>query len=555
MNHGKLNKGLNSSFITLILKTLNPITFKEYCPISLNNTLYKIFAKQMANRLKTVIFKVISDHQSTFVQGYQITDGIISTTLEFPMKRGLCQGDPLSPFLFIMVIETLHLSLAKAKSLGLFRGISITSSTSSLSHLLFAYDTIIIMCADTQGTLNLKWILQYFEFALGLHINIQKSSIYLVGILNSLGNELSVLLLCEVGSLSFSYLGIPLEANPKRASTRDPIINKFKKKLALWQTKYLSLIGNGETIFFWSNKWIEDIPLTFKFPRLFFLAIDKDMRVIDACQNGLWSINFRRELYSWEKEDFNLILNSLSSISLVPSIDDMLVWTHDSKSSFSIKTLCSLLDSTSDSNTFSSLHVGFISPLINFVVCGVAKSRNAVCTSFSFVHLVEKFRDMFLNGGESLGALLAAYPLSYKLGKCAMTQSSTLRYGMASKFLFLIKLRSMFWIRACEGVDAIDNLRWWTDPRLSLRRRTSQHHSGGTSWSPPPTSEFKFNVDGLAKVSLFFYPLDLHDTNFAELMAILKALRLFSATPYASSPLIIESDSRIALSWINSVEQ
>ncbi|EOX92975.1 Uncharacterized protein TCM_001832 [Theobroma cacao] len=92
--------------------------------------------------------------------------------------------------------------------------------------------------------------------------------------------------------------------------------------------------------------------------------------------------------------------------------------------------------------------------------------------------------------------------------------------------------------------------------------------------SPPPTGEFKFNVDNSAKgkpgpvgcngvlrdsnghvVGLFFCLIGLHDSNIAELMAILKALKLFAASPYTSSPLIIESDSRVALSWVNSVEK
>ncbi|WRX28906.1 Ribonuclease H domain - like 10 [Theobroma cacao] len=131
----------------------------------------------------------------------------------------------------------------------------------------------------------------------------------------------------------------------------------------------------------------------------------------------------------------------------------------------------------------------------------------------------------------------------------------------------------MFWIQASEGVEAIDDMGWWIDPRLSSRRKAPHHHQVGTSWSPPPTGEFKFNVNSSAKgklglagcggvlqdsdgnvVGLFFYPIGLHDSNFAELMAILKALKLFAATPYTSSPLIIEFDSRVALSWVNSVE-
>ncbi|EOY12946.1 Uncharacterized protein TCM_031451 [Theobroma cacao] len=301
---------------------------------------------------------------------------------------------------------------------------------------------------------------------------------------------------------------------------------------------------------------------------LFSLAVDKDMIVLDTCQNGLWSINFRCELYNWEKEDLDQILNSLSSISLVPLRDDKLSRRMILKPLFQSKFFArcwipQVIPTRSGFTPFgnwlfpqrsnasygwrsltlslrksSSLHMESISPPTNFVVCGVAKLRSAVRTSFSPTCSVGEFGDMFLNGGESLGVLRVLYPLLSKLGM----------------------------IQASEGVEAIDDMGWWTDPRLSSKRKAPHHHQVGTSWSPPPTGEFKFNVDSSAKgrpglagcggvlqdsdgnvVGLFFYPIGLHDSNFAELMAILKALKFFAATPYTSSPLIIEFDSRVAL--------
>ncbi|EOY20792.1 Uncharacterized protein TCM_012134 [Theobroma cacao] len=242
---------------------------------------------------------------------------------------------------------------------------------------------------------------------------------------------------------------------------------------------YRWIVGNGETICFWFDKWIDDIPLASKFPRLFSLAVDKDMRVLDACQNGLWSINFRRVLYSWEKEDLDRILNSLSSVSLVPLRDDKLVtptqsgftpfgnWFFPQRSNASY----GWRSSTLSLRKSSSLYVESISPPTSIVVCGVAKLRSVVRTSFSPAHSVGEFGDMFLNGGGSLGVLCVLYPLLCKLGK----------------------------IRASEGVDAIDDLEWWTDPCLSSKRKAPHHHHVGTSWSPPPTGEFKFNVNGSAK--------------------------------------------------------
>jgi len=75
--NGKLARGINTTFIALIPKVDSPQRLNDFRPISLVGSLYKILSKVLANRLRMVIGKVISDTQFAFVKDRQILDGIL----------------------------------------------------------------------------------------------------------------------------------------------------------------------------------------------------------------------------------------------------------------------------------------------------------------------------------------------------------------------------------------------------------------------------------------------------------------------------------------------
>ncbi|GKE62327.1 putative RNA-directed DNA polymerase, eukaryota, reverse transcriptase zinc-binding domain protein, partial [Tanacetum coccineum] len=67
-----------------------------------------------------------------------------SPTAEFDLHRVLRQGDPLSPFLFILAMEGLHALSCKAEVLGLFKGASFGRDNVIVSHLMYADDVIFL---------------------------------------------------------------------------------------------------------------------------------------------------------------------------------------------------------------------------------------------------------------------------------------------------------------------------------------------------------------------------------------------------------------------------
>ena len=77
LNSGTLPHPINHTFITLISKTNNPEYVRQYRQISLYNVLYKIFSKVLANRLKNILSKIMTEHQSSFTKHRLISNNIL----------------------------------------------------------------------------------------------------------------------------------------------------------------------------------------------------------------------------------------------------------------------------------------------------------------------------------------------------------------------------------------------------------------------------------------------------------------------------------------------
>lgn len=90
-------------------------------------------------------------------------------------KRGLRQGDPLSPMFFILVLDVLNSIVAKADSLGLLRPLASRPLGHRMS--LYADDVVLFMTTGTMDMALIKAILRKFGQATGLHTNLANSSI------------------------------------------------------------------------------------------------------------------------------------------------------------------------------------------------------------------------------------------------------------------------------------------------------------------------------------------------------------------------------------------
>ncbi|GJS69334.1 C2 calcium/lipid-binding domain-containing protein CaLB [Tanacetum coccineum] len=212
----------NSSFITLVPKCDDPLVLNDYMPISLIGCQYKIIAKILENRLGKVIASVAKmykrklfllkvDFEKAFdtlswsflesvmcQMGFSLkwkgwilaclrsgyTSVLIngSPTPEFKLKRGLRQGNPLSPLLLILAVEALNVSLLDARKNNLFRGVEVGIDKIHISHLQYADDALIMGEWSLSNAKNFSTILSCFHLASGLKVNFNKSIFYRVGV-------------------------------------------------------------------------------------------------------------------------------------------------------------------------------------------------------------------------------------------------------------------------------------------------------------------------------------------------------------------------------------
>ncbi|KAA3472068.1 reverse transcriptase [Gossypium australe] len=183
--------------------------------------------------IPTVSYSVVLDNQAGSV---------------FNPTRGIRQGDPLSPFLFLICGEGLSSLIRLAQKEENLKGVKASRRGPQISHLLFADDCITFGEATERGAGLLKRLLQEYRRCSGQIVNFEKTTVFFS---SNTGFEekrrVSQLLGVRSSNDPESYLGLPNMVGRRKKEAFQNLKDRFKQKIDNWSTRYLS--HGGKEVF------------------------------------------------------------------------------------------------------------------------------------------------------------------------------------------------------------------------------------------------------------------------------------------------------------------
>ena len=214
-------------------------------------------------------------------------------------QRGLRQGDPFSPMLFVLCTEGLSHLQGRAEREGRIHGIRFGTTGPAVNHMLFADDCLFACKADEEQSSELQGILMKYEDVTGQMINPGKSSIIF-------GSGVSMELKCrikhnlgiEAEGGEGKYLGLPEELKGSKVKAFTYLKDRMAKKVSGWHAKTISQGGTEVLIKAVGAALPIHAMSVYKIPKMVISGLHSIMA------SFWWSnVEYKRRIHwmSWEK--------------------------------------------------------------------------------------------------------------------------------------------------------------------------------------------------------------------------------------------------------------
>ncbi|KAJ9558313.1 hypothetical protein OSB04_012927 [Centaurea solstitialis] len=166
-----------------------------------------------------------------------------SPTNQFRLEKGIRQGDPMSPYLFILAIEGLITILKESSRNGLLKGVDLPNNGPKLVSLHYADDALFLGEWSDQNVRNLMQILHCYHLVSGLKINWSKSILLGVKVAPNDIMRVAMITSWKEGRTPFTYLGMSIGSSMNKSTGWHLLLEKFRNRLSSWKGKHLSAGG------------------------------------------------------------------------------------------------------------------------------------------------------------------------------------------------------------------------------------------------------------------------------------------------------------------------
>lgn len=200
----------------------------------------------------------------------------------FKSKRGIRQGDPISPLLFVLGMEYFSRIMKYIRRQQEFQFHPRCSSL-AINHLCFADDVVLCWKGEFKSVYMLLQGVKLFAATSGLQANPHKSEFYSCGLSALENKRIQDCLGFQQGSLPFKYLGVPINSKKISAADCEKLVDKMVMKIQVWSTRNISFARRQQLV----NVVLLSISVYWS--QIFILPKIVVKQINSICRSFLWT--------------------------------------------------------------------------------------------------------------------------------------------------------------------------------------------------------------------------------------------------------------------------